>query len=384
MYSQQFVFFHLLENKKVQKMKKIMFVIHQLNAGGAQRIIMSLADNLDKKKFEVILVVINNVGEFSNYSNKDVKIIDLKTPHARHSLFKLFRLIKKEQPDIVFSGIAYLNLLFAILIPIIKIFVKNIKFIARETNTVSIQNTQEKYPKLFDRLYTMFYKNFDIIISQSKYMKNDLIENYKISNNKIKVINNPIDIEKNDKLVNETTVSLFDKSKINLLAAGRLNHQKGIDLLIEAMKLLNDKFHLTILGEGEERNNLINLAKELGVLEKITFAGFQKNPYVYMKQADLFVLSSRYEGFPNVVLEANACGTPVVAFNCPGGTGEIIENGTNGFLCECGDIVDLAQKIDKASLQRYDKNKIKSLIKNRYDVNIIIKQYQRLFHDENN
>lgn len=365
-------------------MKKIMFVIHQLNAGGAQRIIMSLADNLDKKKFEVILVVINNVGEFSNYSNKDVKIIDLKTPHARHSLFKLFRLIKKEQPDIVFSGIAYLNLLFAILIPIIKIFVKNIKFIARETNTVSIQNTQEKYPKLFDRLYTMFYKNFDIIISQSKYMKNDLIENYKISNNKIKVINNPIDIEKNDKLVNETTVSLFDKSKINLLAAGRLNHQKGIDLLIEAMKLLNDKFHLTILGEGEERNNLINLAKELGVLEKITFAGFQKNPYVYMKQADLFVLSSRYEGFPNVVLEANACGTPVVAFNCPGGTGEIIENGTNGFLCECGDIVDLAQKIDKASLQRYDKNKIKSLIKNRYDVNIIIKQYQRLFHDENN
>ena len=123
---------------------------------------------------------------------------------------------------------------------------------------------------------------------------------------------------------------------------------------------------------------MADLANSFDVKDKVTFAGFQSNPYIYMMHADLFILSSRYEGLPNVVLEANTCGTPVVAFNCPGGTGEIIENGVNGFLCECGNIGDLAEKINKASLQKFDKNIIKSLILDKYDVNTIVRQYEKI------
>jgi len=352
-----------------------MFIVPSMRGGGSERVISILLKYLSRTKYDIILVLLKNEGKYLDDLPNDIKIIDLNVRKARFSIFKIRNAIKRFEPDIVFSTLGHLNLLISMIRPFLS---KKIKFIARESNTVSIQNKQEKYPNLFNFLYKFFYNNFDLIVCQSNYMKNDLINNYDIKNAKIVVINNPVDTEYIKKMLKKSNQLFLDKNKVNLLAVGRLSKQKGYDLLLQALSKLDKKFHLTILGEGNEEIYLKALAKTLKIQNQVLFMAFQENPYKYMSQADLYILSSRYEGFPNVVLEAHTCGTPVVAFDCPGGTSEIIENGVNGFLCQCGKVDALVEKINKASLQRFDKNKIKNLTVNKYDVNIIITYYEKV------
>lgn len=359
----------------MEQKKKILFIVPSMRGGGAERIMSVILNFLDKKKFEPILVLLKKEGPYLEDLPNDIQVIDLNVTHARYSIMKIIRIIKKIKPDTVFSTLGYLNILIAIVRPFLS---KNIVFIARESNTVSVQNKQEKYPFLYDWLYKVFYNNFDHIVSQSEYMKKDLIQNYHIKREKIEVIYNPVDIMKVENMGKKHISDLYQKDKFNLLAVGRLDYQKGYDLLMEVMVKLDDRFHLTIVGKDNEEGKLKHLRDSFDLKNKVTLAGFQANPYIYMMHADLLVLSSRYEGLPNVVLEANACGTPIVAFNCPGGTGEIIENGINGFLCECGNIDDMADKINKASLQKFDKDKIKSLTANKYNVHIVLKQYEEV------
>ncbi len=352
--------------------KKIYFIVPSMRGGGSERVISILVNNLDRTKYDVSLVLLQKEGRYLDDLASDVKIIDLNAKRARYSIFKIVKILMDDKPDIVFSTLGHLNLLISMLR---FFFPKSMKFIARESSIVSVNNNQEKFPKVFDFLYRKFYDNFDLIISQSHCMKNDLVNNYDIVEDKIKVINNPVDIDKITKLM-QTDEILFDKNKINLLSVGRLNAVKGYDLLFQSLAKLDDKYHLTILGEGAQKESLLKLSLDLGIQNRVIFKGFESNPYKYMAQANLMVLSSRYEGFPNVVLEANACGTPVVAFNCSGGTGEIIEDGVNGFLVACGDVNLLAKRIDEAVVFEWDKEKVSLLILKRYNLDYIIEKYQ--------
>ncbi len=355
-------------------MKKILFVIHQLNFGGAQRVLINIMNNIDRDKYKVELVVFQERDELANTINNDILIHKLNVSNIRKGIFKLYKLINTINPNIVFSGIAHVNLMLAVMIPFLP---KHIKYIARETSIPSqrLKNSQFKFFTIM--LYKYFYNNYDLIISQSNYMKTDLIDNFDTDNNKIVVINNPVDIDKINKS-SSTKEILFDKNKINIIVVGRLEEVKGYDLLIQAFAQLNNNFELYLIGDGSQKETLFKLTQSLNIIQRIHFLGFQDNPYKYMAQADLMVLSSRYEGFPNVVLEANACGLPVVAYECPGGTGEIIINGLNGFLVECGDIEKLADKIKEAKAYQWDKEKIVENIDDKYSLKNIIFKYEDL------
>jgi len=356
--------------------KKILFLIPSMRGGGVEKVMTIISSHLDKNKFDIILVLLKKEGEQLKNLPNTVKVVDLNVSKARYALMKLYWVIKLNKPDIVMPTMGYLNAYLALIIPF---FSKDIKFIARESSVVSVINKEDKLTKILNFLYKYFYNRYEFIICESNFVKDDLINNFHIQEDKLNLIRNPVDITKIIQLSNETKEAILNNNKINLIAVGRLEHVKGYDLLIQAIAKLDQNFHLTILGKGNEEEKLRTLVSRLNIKDRVTFSGFQNNPFAYMKQSDIFVLSSRYEGSPNVVLEANACGAPVVAFNCPGGTGEIIENGINGFLCECGNIDELVEKINKASSHSFDKNKIKSLTKNRYNVNTIIKQYERLF-----
>lgn len=352
----------------------IIFFIHQLNSGGAQKVILNLVKNIDKTKFDVTLAVVNNIGEFSNFSDPNVNIIDFKSKSMRRAIPQIIKLINTKKPDIVFSGLAYLSLIFALIIPFLKIKNK-IKFIARESSIPSISNAMQKNTFLLNTLYRLFYKNFDLIICQSEYMKNDLAANYKISEYKMTVINNPVDID-NILLNSDEVVQNIDINKINLLAVGRLHKVKGFDLAIKAVAKLDDRYHLNIIGEGKERKNLQNLIKELKIENRVSFLGYQDNPFKYMKECDLFILSSRHEGFPNAVLEANTCGLPAIAFKAPGGTVEIINENINGILVEAENIEKLKESIILGSNKKWDKTQIKEYIYNEYNLKYIISKYE--------
>lgn len=363
-----------MKDKDISR-KKIMFVIPTMKGGGSERVISIVLKHLDRKKFDIILVLMMKKGGYLKDLPNDIKIIDLNVNRARWSFFKISYLIQNIKPDMVLSTLGYLNLVLSILRPF---FSNKIKFIARESNTVSESNKYVNFPRFFNWLYRTFYNNFDIIISQSNYMKQDLVENYGIIKEKIFVINNPVDFDKIHRLMNENKISLYDSEKINLLAVGRLDLQKGFDLLLHALAKLDSKYFLTVLGDGVEKENLLKKVKELKIDKQINIIGFQENPYQYMNQADIVILSSRYEGFPNVVLEANYCGTPVVGFDCPGGTHEIIKNGINGFLVECGNIDKLTHAINQAIVYEWDSQEITRIIKDKYSVNQIINKYEKV------
>ena len=354
--------------------KKILFIVPSMKGGGSERVISLLVRYLDRSEFSIVLLLLKKEGIYLKDLPLDIEVIDLNASRLRQAILKLPIAIKKIKPDVVMSTLSHINIFIAMIRPF---FSKNMTFIARESSIVSVNNQNTPYPHLFDWLYRRFFDNFDRIVCQSYYMKNDLIKNYSIDERLLAVIHNPVDIDhilklsKSDKL-------LYDSKKVNLLAVGRLSGEKGFDLLLQSMVKLEKNFFLTIIGEGKEIEQLQYLTKKLKISNRVNFVGFQEKPYQYMVQADMLVLTSRYEGFPNVVLEANACGTPVVAFDCPGGTGEIIENGLNGFLVKCGDIKELAEAIEEASRYKWNKELIMQNISERYGLKKIIKQYQNL------
>ncbi len=356
----------------------ILFFLPSLNGGGAERVVLTLLRHLDRTQFLPKLVLLEKSGRYLDQIPDDVAVIDLNVSKARYSIFKVFPLIRREKPDIVFTTLAHLNLMIA---PLIPLFGGKTRFIARESNTVSVRNKDENYPAVFDWLYRNIYRFYDTIITQAAYMKRDLEEHYAIDPSKMVVIYNPVDADTILQKAKASTTQL-PKNRYNLLAVGRLDHEKGFDMLIEIMTKLDKRYHLTILGEGAHKEMLQELIKRTGLDKRVKLAGFVQNPYPYMQKADLLVLPSRYEGLPNVVLEANVCGTPVVAFDAPGGTAEIINHGENGFLVPAFDTDAFARTVEKASACRFDTEAITRHTTDRYGADKIIQIYEALFSEK--
>ncbi|MCO6563921.1 MAG: glycosyltransferase [Apibacter sp.] len=351
-------------------MKTILFILPDLNMGGAERIITLLINNLDKNKFTPKLLLMRREGYYLELLDKNIEIIDIKTPRIRNAFFPILNVIRTLKPDIVFGGWGEIS---AYLAPIIPFFPK-IHFVARETNIVSQHVTRSEI-----RFFYRFYNNFHTIIAQSDDMKNDLINSLKIRENKIIKINNPVDVDIIEEKSLETMIHPFSEGYKNVLAIGNLSYRKGFDNLLKVFShLKSENIFLNIIGEGNDREKLVELKETLQV-ENVKFLGKITNPYPYLKNADLFILSSRYEGFPNVLLEAGATGTFSLANNCKGGINEIIEENVNGRILKVEDHENFAEQIKATLNQKYDKNCIKASIKNRFSKDIIIKQYEKIF-----
>jgi glycosyltransferase involved in cell wall biosynthesis len=218
----------------------------------------------------------------------------------------------------------------------------------------------------------------DRIICPADAIKNDLQINFGIRPDKMITIYNPVRVEE---IRSNLQPDQPEKpsSVYKIVSAGTLEHRKGFDLLINVMSKLvkeNDKVHLTLLGDGPEKENLRKQINSLNLSGNVRLAGFQINPFIYFSTADLFVLSSRYEGLPNAMLESLACGTPVVAFNCPGGVDEIIVNESQGALVPENDIQALSKAIERQ--MRSHKHTKDSLLPEKFDVKAVVPAYEKL------
>jgi glycosyltransferase involved in cell wall biosynthesis len=210
----------------------------------------------------------------------------------------------------------------------------------------------------------------------------DLTKNFKIKSKKVIKINNPVDFDFiEDKLAVSQKPECFKYNYKNVVAIGNLSARKGFDNLLKVFsRLKNENILLHILGDGQDRDVLHQMKEFLG-LKNVVFHGRQENPYQFLKYADLFILSSRYEGFPNVLLEAGACGTYSLANNCPGGINEIILDDTNGEISDIENYEDFSQKIMRILHHDHEKEAIKNSIKSRFSKNIILDKYEKLLLD---
>jgi glycosyltransferase involved in cell wall biosynthesis len=350
--------------------------------GGATRVILNLVNNLDREEFDINLVVFNNKGELLPKVKEHIKIYNLNSQRVMLGTKKLTALLIGEKPKVVFTGITHVNLAVAILIPVLKVFLKNTIFITREVNIPSIRAKYLEKSKRMDYIYKRVISRFDLIIAQSKYMKQDIASSYKLNDKKILVVNNPIDIEYINREINrEKDINIYPNNKINIVAVGMLRKQKGFEKLIHVFKILDKKYHLHIIGDGQERKTLEKKILDLNLKDKVTLHGLKKNPYIYMKKADLVVLSSLYEGFPNVILEANVCGKFVVANRCAGVDEEIIIDGINGTLVENNNYEKFAKAIEKYTSKKIDSEKVIDTTK-KYNVKNIVNIYRNIFLGE--
>ncbi|WP_052343618.1 glycosyltransferase [Bacillus massiliigorillae] len=353
--------------------RRLMFVVPSLRGGGAEKVMVTLLKYLDRSKFTLILVLLSKEGKYIDDIPNDVETIDLKAVRVRHSFISLVKVIRKVKPDVVFSTQGHLNIGMIALKPFIG---KRTKLIVREANTVSEIVKIAPKPKVWRMLYKFFYRRADVVICQSKYMMEDLLVNFKIPTEKLCHIYNPVDIKRIEKL-SQIDSNPFERSKasINVVAVGRLVYQKGFDRLIESVPKLMECIpdaKLWIIGEGDLKEELVKKRDDFGLSKKIELIDFQENPYKWLKNADLFVLPSYYEGLPNVLLEAIACECPVIALEHPGGTKEIMEI--------TGQEDRYIQSFDwqQAWLAKPDGN-IKDLLSNKFQVSRIVKEYESQF-----
>lgn len=358
--------------------KKILFITPTLGGGGAERMICTIANNLDRGIYDVnVLVVMAGDHVYAKKIKEHINVIyGNQTTKMRYNLLYIFRVILTLSPDVVFSGAGFLNVLLAPFIPLFR----SIRWIARETNTIS-ENTTGKF-ELF--LLRKFYNNFHVIIAQCEEMKADLIDNFAINPNIVKVINNPLEFDKIQCDLSEVSTearSHFDNGKINLVACGRLAEQKGFDLLLEKFSCLTNlkDYHLTIIGkdQGGYGHVLNTLIREHQLADRVSILPFQSDIHNWIAEADCFILSSRYEGFPNILLEALACGVPALANDCPGGITEII-NSDNGMVFDFAVEGSFHQALSEMQSTKFEENKIKESVKSRYDVGIIMSQYKEI------
>lgn len=316
--------------------KKLLFVIPSLEGGGAEKVILNLANNIDRDKFDVNLILLDKRGPYVQFLKNDIKVINLNKDKARKSIISLIIQINKIKPDLILSTLTHINFI----IILIRGFLKgNPKIFVREANMPS------KYVKN-NKIYTYLYNKSDFIIAQCQEMKDDMIKNFNINNLKVKYIYNPLDIKSIER--KKIMFNPYDSKKINFVSVGRLTFQKGFDNLIDTFSIINQKisnWKLTILGDGELKEELFLKIRKLNLQDKIDIVGFKENPYPYYYYSDMYILSSRYEGFPNTLLEALACKTKVIAYDCKSGPREILCDGKYGILVKEGDSNALANSI---------------------------------------
>ena len=347
-----------------------------LRFGGGERVASNLINTLSKYQDLEIIVFVYDRDQIDYDIDSNIKIISIHEPTDINNLFvrvwafirKIFKIrkaIKKSNIHIALSIMPSMNLL--ILLSVVKI-----------KKTITVHNIIRKKQKISQYiihiLEKVLYRKADNIVAVSKGVKKSLLELDPLLN--IEVIYNPLDL----KYIKSKSLEKIDENLNNyIVGIGRLTEQKGFDLLIEAFKNLQDNtLKLVIIGEGPKESELKHKVKSLHLENRVIFLGFQSNPYKYMKNAQCYVLSSRWEGFGLVLAEALATGVKVVSYDCKAGPSEILNNGEFGLLAKEEDIKDLTEKIELALRKsNVDSIKLENKLKE-FDINQVTQKYYNL------
>ncbi len=308
-------------------------------------------------------------------------MVTMESSRTRRSVVPLARWIRSACPDVVMSTLLHINVAT---VAATKLSGRKVPVVVRESNNLTAAGRSVR--SVSGCMMRWAYRRADSVVGLSHGVRKDVIDRYGLDEDRVQMIHNPIDIPDIQNLAGRDAVPLRGWSdavdSFKVVAAGRLVPQKGFDLLIEAASRLPLSWTLLILGEGSEKKRLRGLAAELGVSDRVHFPGFVQNHFPYVAMADLFVLSSRWEGFGHVIAEAMACGTPVLSTRCPSGPDEIIQHGVDGELCDPNSADALTKHIENLlrspeTRLKYAEAAAKSVC--RFDAPVVAARYGALF-----
>ncbi len=389
--------------------RRIALLLGSLSGGGAERIVLELAGALAKREYAVDLVVCRLEGALVPEIPGGVRPIELGTAPRSAFLRTLLRMpartwltllpvmlrkplkkirslpfledyLGREQPEVILASTHVPNLLA---VWAVRLSGLPIRTVLKQDNSLarSLADSTDPLRRKLPRLVRLWYGRADAVVAVSKGVGDELATLGEVPREKIQVIHNPIDTGRIARQAEaQPDHPWFQAGQPPVvLSAGRLHPQKDYPTLLRAFAALRKtrNLRLAILGEGHERPRLEKLIQDLGIGADVRLLGFQPNPFAFMARAAVFVLSSAWEGLGNVLIEALACGCPVVSTDCPHGPSEILERGRYGALVPVGDPARLARAIDEA-LERPADARAAVERARAFDIQNIAEQYVQL------
>jgi glycosyltransferase involved in cell wall biosynthesis len=363
-----------VQNEMDLPQPQVALLLHSLKIGGAERVALDLLNHLVSLGYRVDLVLVQAKGDLLAQVSKGARVINLGAKNAYLAIPAFVRYLRNEKPEVILSPF---ELVSWIVLLARRIFKFPSRIIVRISSTIS-QHRQSAVKRALERiLISRLYPWADGIVLVSKKAAEDFTTYTGISSDCVRVIYNPVItkqfLEDSDKNVDHPFFQPGQPPVV--LGVGRLSEPKDFPVLIKAFALVKQRMpaRLLILGDGELRSKLEKLIISLGIRADTDLPGFVMDPAAYMRRASVFVLSSRWEGLPGVLIQALACGCPIVSTDCPSGPAEILDDGKYGHLVPVGDVEGLAQAIEK--VLKGDRFDVPRTWLDQFKIESIIRQY---------
>ncbi|MDO6443707.1 glycosyltransferase [Marinobacter sp. 2_MG-2023] len=372
---------------------KVAFLVNSLSGGGAERVIQTLSNSLVGKGFDIYLILLDD--EDIRYDLDDrVKVLRLKTSFLSKGPLKILILpFQAAELSVVLRRIDVKNVISFLVrsnfVSVISGIFSNRKVVISERNYSKLQYNSKGFKGfVMNSLIKFLYKRADLILPISHGIECSLISDYGLDSRKIKVIHNPQDLKAIKELsVQSGNDDFFIKNNgFFYVTVGRLVDQKDHVTLINAFKRVQEvrsDAKLIIIGDGSLKSYLKDSVDKLKLKDHVFFLGFVNNPFFYLNNSDVFVFSSKFEGFGNVLVEAMACGLPVISTDCLSGPSEILRDGEYGILVEVGNVNEMSNSmLSLLDNKKYDYYRGKSLARSLdFDVDIVELKYLSVFEN---
>jgi glycosyltransferase involved in cell wall biosynthesis len=330
----------------------VCFVLPSLNGGGAERAAVHILNSLDAGRWQRSMYLFRREGPYLNELDPAIAVTAGSGGSRAARWLELRRFVRAAKPNVVVSFLSYFTVLTAV-----RSAAAGARVVFNQQTPMSAFLTDADYHwrqpwhrRAFSLVTRVGYRLADSIVTTSVGVADDLTATFGVDRSRIHVVHNPVDLTAIAAAVDEPLdPAVADAwSRPAIIAAGRLADAKNYPLLLAALAIVRKRMavRLFILGEGEREAELRGLAKQLELGDAVVFCGFQRNPWKYIARADVFAMSSRYEGFGNVLVEAMACGVPIVA-TTSSGTREIVSVGVDGLLVDRHDPASFAAALER-------------------------------------
>ena len=362
-------------------MISISIFLPNLRAGGAERLAVNLANDWIKRGFNVEFVLMNIEGELLALINPRINLVSLNVNRIRKVIVPLRKYIRNKKPDIIWANMWPLT---SVAVIAWLLAFRQGKIFLTDHNHLSLSCVRELgvSRRWLGNSIRRTYIFATGVTSVSNGVASDLSQLSGFQVKQIKVIYNPAAIGvSSERLPKGQSELLWGKDfDYHILAVGSLKAQKNHTMLLRAFAKLTLSINakLTILGEGQLRLELENIIKELKLQDRVSLPGFYNDPYPFFRSADLFILSSDWEGFGNVIVEALECGVPVVSTDCLSGPAEILENGRYGRLVPVGDFESLSVAMQLSLTETHNHDALIRRAKD-FSIEIISEEYLGFF-----